>query len=88
MTRSLQKSLQPILELAAVLGAGDQGTQVQRMHAFVFERLGHIALRDPLGKAFAMAVLPTPASTNQDRVVLGPTREYLDDAADLLLATD
>src|SRR6202022_2870113 len=58
------------------------------MDAFVFERLGHITLRDPLSKPFGDGRLAYAGLTNQDRVVLGPAGEHLDDAADLLLATD
>src|ERR1700730_2597778 len=35
--------LQPLLELAAVLGPGDQGAHVEREHALVHQRLGHVA---------------------------------------------
>src|ERR1700737_1500258 len=58
------------------------------MDAFVFERFGHITLRDPLSKPFGDGRLAYAGLTNQDRVVLGPAREDLDDAADLLLTTD
>ena len=58
------------------------------MDTFVFERLGHITLRDPLSKPFGDGRLADARLANQDRVVLGPAREDLDDAADLLLATD
>src|ERR1700694_5362029 len=58
------------------------------MHTFVFERLGHITLRDPLRKPLSDGRLSNAGLTDQDRVVLCPAREDLDDAADLLLAAD
>src|SRR3979409_2290392 len=38
--------LEPLLELAAVLGAGDDGRHVQREHAVVAERLRALAVGD------------------------------------------
>ena len=35
-----------------------------------------------------MAVLPTPASPMQHRIVFGPAAEHLDDALDFVLAAD
>ena len=35
-----------------------------------------------------MAVLPTPGLADEDRVVLGPAGQHLDDPADLLVAAD
>src|ERR1700674_1869824 len=58
------------------------------MDAFVFERLGNITLRDPLSKPFGDGRLADARLANQDRVVLRPAGEDLDDAPDLLLATD
>jgi hypothetical protein len=39
----LEHGLQPVLELAAVLGARHQRADVERDHAPVAERLGHVA---------------------------------------------
>jgi len=47
----LEDGLQALLELAAVLRAGQQRADVQRDHAPIAERLGHVAFDDALGEA-------------------------------------
>ena len=47
----LHHLLQPLLELAAVLRAGDEGGQVERVDLLVLEQLGHLAAGDPRGEA-------------------------------------
>ena len=47
----LQHRLEAVLELAAVLGARDQRADVERDHAAVAQRLGHVARHDALGQA-------------------------------------
>ena len=84
----LEHGLEALLELAAVLGAGDQGAQVQRDDALVLERLGHVAADDALGQALDDGGLADARLADQDRVVLRPAAEDLDDAADLLVAAD
>ena len=48
---SLSTRLQAILELAAVLGAGDQRAEVERQDPLVLEPLGHVAGGDALRDA-------------------------------------
>ncbi len=80
--------LQALFELAAVLGAGDQRTDVQRDEALVEEHLRHLTLDDPLGERFDDGGLADAGLADEDRVVLGAAGEDLDDALDLLLAAD
>jgi hypothetical protein len=47
----LQDRLEPLLELAPVLRAGDHRGQVEADQALVAQRLGHVAGDDPLGQA-------------------------------------
>jgi hypothetical protein len=54
--------LEALLELAAVLRAGDDGRHVEREHAVVAERLGHSPLAMSCASPSTMAVLPTPGS--------------------------
>ena len=44
--------LDPLFELAAVLGAGDHHRQVEHDNAAVHQQLGHVAFDDALRKAF------------------------------------
>ena len=84
----LEHGLQPVLELAAVLGAGDQRADVQRDHAPVAQRLGHVARDDALGEALGDGGLADAGLADQHGVVLGAAREHLDHAPDLLVAPD
>ena len=58
----LDDGLEPLLELAAVLGAGDQGAHVQGQEPLALERLGHVAVAIRWASPSTMAVLPTPGS--------------------------
>ncbi len=84
----LEHGLEPLLELAAVLGAGEQGADVERDQAPVAERLGHVAGDDPLREALDDRGLADAGVADQHGVVLGPPREHLDHAPDLLVAAD
>ena len=84
----LQDRLEPLLELAAELGPGDQRAHVERDQLAVLQALGHVARDDPLGQALDDRRLAHARLADQDRVVLGPPAEDLDDAADLRIAAD
>jgi hypothetical protein len=68
----LEHGLEPVLELAAVLRAGDQCTDVECDHAAVAQRLGHVARHDPLGEPLDYGRLAHAGLADQHRVVLGP----------------
>ena len=84
----LQDRLQALLELAAVLRAGQQRADVQRDHAAVAQRLGDVAVDDPLGEALDDRGLADAGLADQHRVVLRAAAEDLDHAADLVVAAD
>ncbi len=66
----LQDGLQPLLELAAVLRAGQQRTDVQRDHLAVAQRLRHVLGDDPLGEALDDRGLADAGLADQHGVVL------------------
>ena len=84
----LQDGLQPLLELAAVLRAGDQRAHVEGEQLLVLEALGHVAVDDAQGEALDDGGLADARLADQDGVVLGAAGEHLDGAADLLVAAD
>ena len=84
----LEDGLQALLELAAVLRAGDQRADVERDDAAVAELLGHVAGDDALGEALGDRGLADAGLADQDGVVLGAAGEDLDHAADLVVAAD
>ena len=67
---------------------GDQRAHVERDDPLVLQPLGHVAAHDPLGQPFGDRGLADARLADQHRVVLGPAREHLDDAANLLITAD
>ena len=84
----LEHRLEPLLELAAVLGAGDHRRQVEGDDALVLQALGDVAVGDAPGEALDDRRLADAGLADQHRVVLGPPRQHLDHAADLVVAAD
>ena len=84
----LEHGLQPLLELAAVLGAGEHRADVEGDQALVLEALGHVAVGDAPGEALDDGGLADAGLADQHRVVLRAPRQHLDDAADLVVAAD
>ena len=79
---------QPLLELAAIFGAGDQRAHVERQHLLVLEALRHVALDDAVGQALDDGGLADAGLADQHRIVLGAAGQHLDGAPDLLVAAD
>ncbi len=84
----LDDLLQPLLELAAVLGAGHQRTDVQGQHPLVEQRVGNVAGHDLVGQRLGDGGLAHPGLTDERGVVLRLAAEDLDDPLDLLLPAD
>ncbi len=84
----LEHGLQPLLELAPVLGARDERAQVERDDLAVLEALGHVAAHDPLGQSLGDGRLADARLTDEHRIVLGASGEHLDDPPDLLVPAD
>ena len=84
----LEHGLQPLLELAAVLGSGDQRPHVERDDAFVLEAFGHVAAFDAAREPLDNRGLADAGLSDEHGVVLRAAGEHLDDAANLLVAAD
>src|SRR5436309_2647956 len=84
----LHHLLQALLELAAVLRAGDEGREVQRVDLLALEQLGDVGVGDALGEAFDHCGLAHARLADEHGVVLGAAREDLHDPLDLGLAAD
>ena len=84
----LQHRLQALLEVAAILGAGEQRAHVERVHLALGEDLGHLALDDAPRQAFGDRGLADARLADQQRVVLAAAAQRLDDALELPVAAD
>ena len=84
----LEHRLEALLELAAELGASNEGAKVERHELLVLETLGHVAAHDALGEPLGDGGLAHAGFANEHGVVLGATGQHLDDATDFLVATN
>ena len=84
----LHHLLQALLELAAVLRAGDERGQVERVDLLVLEQLGHLGAGDPLREALDDGGLADAGLADEHRVVLRAPRQDLHDPLDLGLTSD
>ena len=84
----LHHLLQALLELAAVLRAGDEGREVERVDLLALQQLGHLVRRDARGEPLDDGGLADAGLADQNRVVLRAAREDLHHALDLGLAPD
>ena len=83
-----QQGLEPLLEIAAVLGAGHQGAQVQRIEGGIGQHLGNVALDHLLGQSLGDGGLADPGLADIEGVVLAPPAQHLDGAFQFVLAPD
>lgn len=84
----LEHLLQALLEVTAVAGARDQGTQVQGVNLLIAQGLRNLAVDDVQGQALDDGGLTHARLANEHRVVLGAAGEHLHDALDLAGAAD
>ncbi len=84
----VQHGLEAFLELAAVLGARDQGAHVQGEDRLVAQALGYVPVGDALGQALGYGGLADAGVADEDGVVLGLAGQDLHDPADLGVAPD
>ena len=84
----LEHGLQAVLELAAVLGAGDQRAHVELDEITVAQRARHVAGHDTLGDALDDGRLTDARLTDEHGVVLGAAGQDLNGAADLVSTAD
>src|SRR4051812_31320508 len=67
--------LEALLELTAILGAGDHGRHVERKHAIVPERIGALSIRNQLRESFDDSSLANPRLSDENRIVLLAARQ-------------
>ncbi len=84
----LENGLEPLFEFAAVLGARDEGADVERDEMLVLQGVRHVAVDDALRQALDDRGFPDAGLTDQDRVVLRTTRQHLHHAANFLVTAD
>ena len=80
--------LESLLEVTAVLGAGDQRAQVEAVDHAAFEQLGYLVFHDQPGQALGDGGLAHPRLADQQRIVLATPAQGLHHALDLEVTAD
>ena len=80
--------LQTLFEVSAVATTRNQGTQVQGVELLVLEGFGNVTFDNGLGKTLDHGRLSHTGFTDQDRVVLGTSRQNLHDPFHFALAAN
>jgi hypothetical protein len=84
----LEDGLEALLELSAVLGAGDHRTEVHGPDALVPQAFRNVAADDALGDPLDDCRLADTGLADEHGVVLGAPREHLNDAPLFFIAAD
>ncbi len=82
----LYHAFQTLLELALVFGAGYQRAHVERVYLLFLQVLRHVTAHDTVCQAFGYGGLAHARLAYQHGVVLRPARQYLQHAADFVIA--
>ena len=84
----LHDRLEALLELTAVLGAGDDQRDVERQNPLVRQEVRDVAVHDLLREPFDDGGLADARFADQDGVVLRPAAQHLLHALELVLPAD
>ena len=84
----LDDLLQPLLEIAAITGSGQQRAHVERKDGRFGQDAGHVAFDDALGQAFGDRGFAHARIADIERIVLRAPAQHLDRAVDLAFAAD
>ena len=84
----LDDLLEPFLEIAAIARAGKERAHVECEHGRVAQHVGHFAMNDAARQPFGNRGLADAGVADEQRIVLRPSAEYLNSAADLGVAAD
>jgi len=84
----LEDGLEPFLELAAVLGPGNQGAHIQLDNALLLQTFRYVTVHNALRQTLGDGGLADARLADEGRVVLAAPRENLNDAPNLLVPSD
>src|SRR5205814_4544093 len=88
LLQAVDDALEPLLEVASILGPGDERAHVERVDRAAAQDLGHFAFDDQAREALRERGLADPGLADEQRVVLAAPAQDLHRALDLELTTD
>ena len=83
-----QHRFEAFFKFAAEFGTGNQRGQIQHQQAFVAQRFRHFAVNNALRQPFHNSGFTHAGLANQHGVVFGAPLQYLDGAADFVVAAN
>ena len=86
--KGFQNALEALLKITPVFRPGQQRAHIQGVHHRVGQDFWHIFLSDAPSQALSDSGLADARLAHQQRVVLAPAAQYLDDALHLIFASD
>ena len=84
----LEHALQPLFEVAAIFGAGQQCAHIQRINRGLGQHLRHVFIDDTARQAFGYRGFADAGFAHQQRVVLAATAKDLNDTFQLAIAAN
>ena len=79
---------EPLLEVAAVFGAGYHACKVEGEHYFILQKVGHLVVYYRLGEALHHRRFADARLAYEHGIIFGAAREYLNYLVYLLFAAD
>ncbi len=83
-----QNSLEPVFKFATELRAGKHRPQIERDDALVAQQIGYIARNNAPRQPLNNGCLAYAGLADQHRIVFRPAAQHLNNAANLLIASD
>ena len=83
-----EHGFQPLLELAAIFGAGDERAHVEGQQLLVLQAFGHVALDDAQRQAFGDRRFADAGLADEHGIVFRAAGQHLNGAADFFVAAD
>ena len=84
----LYDSLEPLFEFSLILGTGYQGSKIERVDLLGLQIFRNVAVYDILGNPFGYGSLAHTRFADQNRIVLRPPAQYLEDPPYFLVPAD
>ena len=79
----LQYRFQALFKITAILGAGQQAAQIERIHNGIAHHFRHFAINNATGQTFSNGRFTDTGFTNQQRIVFAATAQHLNRALQL-----
>src|SRR3984893_16005866 len=83
-----QHRLESLLEIPAIARSREQRAHVERVDRRAQQHLGDLTLDDTTGQPFGNRCFPDPRLADVERIVLGPSAQYLNRTLDFSFAPD